>query len=122
MTGSPTRVLHLTTVREWAEAQAGGEYRVSTRGRTVDEVGFIHGSLDDQIAEVAEFVYADCDEDLVVLVMDLQRLRSAGLPVLFEDGGNGKVYPHIYGPVPTRLVEQVLPAGFGISGAFDFGT
>jgi uncharacterized protein (DUF952 family) len=36
--------------------------------------------------------------------MDLAQLEQAGLKVLFESGGNGEAYPHIYGPIPVNLV------------------
>jgi uncharacterized protein (DUF952 family) len=114
------RIYHLTTRAEWDEAQAAGMYSRSTRGKSFDDVGFIHGSLPSQLTEVAEFVYDDCDEKLVVLVMDLDRLESAGLTVRFEDGGNGKLYPHICAPVPCRLVDHVRPASFDEQGRFVF--
>jgi uncharacterized protein (DUF952 family) len=114
------RIYHLTTRPDWDEAQASGMYSRSTRDKSFDDVGFIHGSLPSQLTEVAEFIYDDCDEELVVLVMDLDKLESAGLTVRFEDGGNGKFYPHMYAPVPCRLVDDVRPASFDEQGRFVF--
>ena len=97
-----------------------GLYKRSTRGKSFDEVGFIHASLSGQVAPVAEFVYRNCDEELVLLVMDLERLSADGLTVRFEDGGNGEFYPHIYSPLSCRLVDEVRPAGFDEQGRFVF--
>ena len=114
------RIFHLSTKAEWEEAQAIGVYGRSTRGKAIDDVGFIHCSLPSQLAEVAEFVYDDCEEELVVLVMDLRTLEGSGLPVRFEDGGHGKLYPHVYGPLPCHLVADALPASVDKQGRFIF--
>lgn len=95
-------------------------YNRSTRGKSFDEVGFIHGSLRSQLTEVAELIYSNCEEELVLLVMDLDRLVVHDLAVRFEDGGNGKFYPHIYAPLPCHLVDAVLPAVFDEQGRFVF--
>ena len=122
MATSPGDTLfHLTTRAEWEAARAAGVYERSTRGRSLAEVGFIHCSLPIQLAEVAEFVYADCDDELVVLVLRLRTLEDSGLTVRFEDGGNGKQYPHIYGALPCTLVIDELPASFDEQRRFVIG-
>ncbi len=79
---------------------------MSTRGVSLDEQGFIHCSLPHQLRAVAEFVYGDAD-DLVVLVIDSERLGS---PVEYEAPEPGAdEFPHIYGPVPTSAVSEVIP-------------
>lgn len=112
------KIYHLTTRTDWDHALAEGIYRRSTRGKSFEDVGFIHGSLSDQLGEVAELVYADCDQELLVLVMDLTRLEALDLPVRFEDGGNGTQYPHIYAPLPCRAVDGVRAAWFDPHGHF----
>jgi uncharacterized protein (DUF952 family) len=112
------RIYHLTTKTEWEVAQATGVYARSTRDKSFEEVGFIHCSLPSQLTEVAEFIYDDCEAELVVLVMDLPTLEGNGLSVRFEDGGNGKIYPHIYAPLPCHLVDDVLPASVDEKGRF----
>lgn len=82
---------------------------MSTRGKTLDEVGFIHCSTQDQIDATAEYVYGDFEGSLLLLEMDLDRLRGFGLDVRFEDGGDGRLFPHIYGALPCALVESVSP-------------
>lgn len=113
-------IVHLARRSDWDAGQRSGEYRTSTRGVTVDDVGFIHASFPHQLAAVAEFAYADTDEELCVLVMDEDTIRAAGTPVMIEDGGCGERYPHIYGPIDPAWVTDVLPARFGEDGRFRF--
>ena len=105
---------------DWHAALASGSYRTSTRGTSLDDVGFIHASAPNQLRVVAEFVYADCDDALVVLVMDDDAIRATGTAVLYEDGGDGELYPHIYGPILPSDVTEILPAGFDFQGRFTF--
>lgn len=105
-------VLHLAHRADWDRALRAGRYRISTRGRTLDEVGFIHAALRDQISAVAEAIYADDVAELCVLVMDDARIREADVRMVFEDGGDGTLYPHIYGPIDPAWVTEVLPAHF----------
>jgi hypothetical protein len=39
-----TTFYHLATVREWDAGKAAGAYTTSTRGRTLEQQGFLHGS------------------------------------------------------------------------------
>lgn len=103
-------ILHLAKLEDWSEAVLLGQYSFSTRDKTLDEVGFIHCSTAEQLAAVAAFVYQDYPGELVILEMNLEKLESAGVKVLFEDGGNGERYPHIYGPLSIQLVLNVKPA------------
>jgi uncharacterized protein (DUF952 family) len=114
------RILHLASASDWRAALGSGTYRTSTRGRTLEDVGFIHASTPDQLRAVAEVVYTDCDEELVVLVTDDEALRTAGVPVRYEDGGDGVLYPHIYGPLRPTDVTEVVPAAFDPDGRFTF--
>jgi uncharacterized protein (DUF952 family) len=101
-----TELLHITERAAWEGAQHAREYRISTRGVSLAQQGFIHCSLRHQLHDVAEFLYGDAD-DLVVLVIDSDRLTA---PVRYEVPEPGaEPYPHIYGPVPTEAVTAVLP-------------
>src|SRR5581483_10426166 len=57
-TPSPMIVFHLAFAADWDEARRAGAYRMSTRGRTLDEEGFVHCSRADQVATVAANYYA----------------------------------------------------------------
>jgi uncharacterized protein (DUF952 family) len=108
-----TELFHITERATWAAASRAGEYRTSTRGVTLDEQGFIHCSLRHQLRGVAEYLYGDVD-DLVVLVIDSARLA---VPVRYEAPEPGSdAYPHIYGPVPTDAVAEVIPVTRDASG------
>lgn len=113
-------ILHLALASDWADAQATGRYAVSTRGATLEQVGFIHCSLPEQLPRVAAFVYSDVTDDLVVLVMDRDELEAGGTVVLFEDGGDGELFPHVYGPIDPEWVDEVRPARM-VDGALVIG-
>jgi uncharacterized protein (DUF952 family) len=61
---------------------------------------------------VADANYADAD-DLVVLVIDQARHTAE---VRHEDGGDGELFPHIYGPLPVSAVTEVIPVGRDAAG------
>ena len=109
-------LLHIADSADW-HAAASGEYRVSTRGAMLDQVGFIHASSSSQVAAVAGFAYADSPATLVVLVIDEAALREAGIVVRYQDGGNGTLYPHIFGALRPEFITEVRAAAF-IDGQF----
>ena len=105
-----TSFLHLTTKQAWEDALKVGTYSLSTKGKTLEEVGFIHGSFANQVEEVAGFVFAGSTEELVVLHLNIDKLESHGIVVRVEAASNGKSYPHIYGAIPCELVDRVSEA------------
>lgn len=113
-------ILHLATRSDWDAALGSGTYATSTYGRTLSDVGFIHASTPRQLPAVAEAVYADEPAEIVVLVLDDEVVRAAGVEVRYEDGGNGETYPHIYGAIDPAWVTAVLPAEFDDAGRFGF--
>ncbi|MEV6837865.1 DUF952 domain-containing protein [Streptomyces sp. NPDC051133] len=105
------RIFHVTERSLWEAARAHGAYEVSTRGRTLQEEGFIHFSTQEQLPRIAAFLYGDYDgpDDLVVLVVDPARV---GVPVRYESmEPGGEEFPHVYGPVPVEAVVDVEPWG-----------
>jgi uncharacterized protein (DUF952 family) len=110
-------IYHVATPADWAEAQQTGEYRTSTRGKTLDEVGFIHASTEGQVAPVANAIFHG-DNSLVVLVIDPDRLRSE---VRYEQvPGWDAPFPHIYGPLNADAVVETLPLVRSAEGQFSF--
>lgn len=105
-------LLHLTERALWDAAKEAGTYEMSTRGRTLRDVGFIHASLRHQLPAVAELLYgsgsAPVDDELVVLVIDSNLLT---VPVRYEPPAPGaeEEYPHLYGPLPVHAVVAVEP-------------
>ncbi len=102
MLNDPDEILHMALPADWDAARADGEYRVSTRGQTVDEVGFVHCSYPTQIETVANSFYADLTE-LVLLHIEPDLLEAE---VKLEPGvpGGSEMFPHVYGPIPTSAV------------------
>ena len=100
-------LFHITERVIWREAAMTGEYRMSTRGITLAEQGFIHCSLRHQLRPVAELLYGDADaEDLAVLVIDSERVPAIVRYEAPEPGG--EKYPHIYGGLPVSAVTEVV--------------
>ena len=96
------RLFHLALRRDWEEAKEAGEYRVSTRGRTLAEEGFLHASYAHQWQGVRDAYYADVSEPLVLLEVDPALLD---VPVVEEvPAGGDEAFPHVYGPLPVAAV------------------
>ncbi|MFF9159809.1 DUF952 domain-containing protein [Streptomyces longwoodensis] len=100
-------VLHITERRLWEAARDRGAYTWSTRGRTLEEEGFVHCSTRAQLPRVAAFLYGapDAPDDLVVLVVDPARLDAPLVYEAVEQGG--EEFPHVYGPIPVGAVVGV---------------
>ncbi len=98
-------IFHIATVADWEAAQRTGAYTTSTRGRTLEEEGFIHASRLDQVQPVFARYYADAGVPLVLLVVDPDLLTSE---VRVEPVGED-TYPHVYGPIEPAAVVEVHP-------------
>ena len=104
---SPSWLYHLALSDDWQAARsADADYCISTRGRTLAAVGFIHLSLAHQVAATATRFYSDLPTGAVkLLVIDPARLQEAGLSVRHEPApGTGELFPHLYGPLPLQAV------------------
>ncbi len=99
-------IYHLALAGEWREAQARGIYRRSTRGLSLEAVGFIHASGAEQVEGTFERFYADAEE-VLLLCIDPERLP---VPLLWEPAPDtGERFPHIHGPLPLEAVLAVEP-------------
>jgi uncharacterized protein (DUF952 family) len=101
-------IYHVTTLSEWTKAQLSGTFDRSTKGKSIEDVGFIHASTALQLEEIQAKLYGKTTEKLVVLVLSQEKLQGAGIEVRFEDGGEGEYYPHIYAPIPVRLIVDTI--------------
>jgi uncharacterized protein (DUF952 family) len=103
------RIFHIAYECDWVAAIASGEYAVSTKGRTLDEEGFVHASFSrEQVERVGNYVYGSDEGALVVLVIDTDVLE---VPVVGENlDGRDELFPHIYGAVPSYAVVATIPA------------
>lgn len=100
MSADSEDLFHIALPDDWTAARRTGEYRVSTRGHTFDQVGFIHCARAHQLVRVANFAYADLTE-LLVLGIDDEGLDIRAEPAADD---TSELFPHLYGPLPTGAV------------------
>jgi glutathione S-transferase len=113
-----SRIFHIATRDDWDQARDIGEYTRSSAGKTLAEEGFIHASQASQVTRTANKFYRDVPGELLVLVIDPGLLRAE---VRYEDVAGAELpFPHIYGPLNTDAVVEVLPLTPGPDGAFSF--
>jgi uncharacterized protein (DUF952 family) len=104
--GTRLELFHLALTQDWRQAQAVGEYTVSTIGRTLEAEGFIHCSYAHQVPGVADRFYRGRDD---VLLLSLDRSQLAADVRLEEVVPGGEHFPHIYGPIPVAAVRSAEP-------------
>ncbi len=91
---------------------------MSTRGRTLEQEGFIHASTAAQVALVANAFYSDHAGQLLLLTLDPERI---GAEIRWEPApGHADPFPHIYGPVPAAAVLRAVPLDRDPAGRFSF--
>ena len=110
------RIFHLTASDEWARAQAAGVWTTSTRGRSLEEEGFIHCSTPEQLPGVLARYYASYAGYLVLLTLDTERLPA---PVRWDvvNTATGERFPHVYGAISPDAVTrtEVLHPPHGVA-------
>jgi uncharacterized protein (DUF952 family) len=101
-------ILHITSKKEWLEAQQRGEYIAPS----LETEGFIHCSTENQVLHVANAFYRGRN-DLVLLKLDEAKLKPeikweppAGLPA--PGISNSDLFPHIFGAINLTAVASVL--------------
>lgn len=105
-------ILHLCTTDELAAARVEG----ARRPPSLDDLGFVHCSDPGTVHLPASRLYAG-RTDVVVLVVDTDRLAARAVPVRWEPGvgaqgaedPHGPWFPHLYGPLPLEAVVAVHP-------------
>ena len=110
-------IYHIASLEDWRSAQARGVYTTSTRDRSLADVGFIHASYANQVADVANAFYADAS-DLVLLEIDPFKLSAQLTPEAVGD----KVFPHIYGPLNVDAVVEARPFAPDAAGRYSFNS
>lgn len=103
-------IFHICTSSAWATTK-NGKYRCPS----LESEGFIHCSTHEQILEVANYLFRG-QRDLLLLVIDPQKVLPS---IRYEDAGNGKFYPHIYGPLNVNAVVAVQKFEPSTDGSFD---
>ena len=106
----PAEVLyHIAIAADWAQARRDGEYRMSTRGRTLAAEGYLHASTASQVIPVASAYYQDEQADLLLLVLDPARI-GRGDPV-GASARFGRAVPAHLRPAARRRGPPGRPAG-----------
>ena len=103
-------ILHITTQKEWENAQIKGEY--TSPSLLTD--GFIHCSTINQTVDTANLFFKGQD-GLILLCIDEEKLESeykyegpAGAPGKPNDHRIDNLFPHIYGSINSSAVIKVL--------------
>ncbi|HVZ26609.1 MAG TPA: DUF952 domain-containing protein [Sediminibacterium sp.] len=93
-------IYHITTRKEWEEAQEKGYYAASSLAAE----GFMHCSTEDQVAGVLDR-YFKGKTDLVKLTIDKALVER---PLVFELASSvNELFPHIYGSLNINAVIEV---------------
>lgn len=103
-------LLHIAHGDEWVRAQEDGLYQTGS----LHDQGYIHCSYPHQVIKVANSIYRG-QRGLILLHVDPDRLDSR---MVEEDGGSGKLYPHVYGPINVGAVVKVERFEAGEDGFF----
>lgn len=94
-------LLHVAIADDWESSRRFGEYEASTRGQTLDDVGYIHATTATGLGAVLDGIYGDLDLPLIVVVIDGDALRAGGIEVR---AGGCQTNPgsswRIHGPLP----------------------
>ena len=99
---SPSWLYHLALRGDWNTARQAGAYLISTRGQSLEQVGFVHLSTAQQVVATAERFYGDVPAgELLLLSLDPRQLSD----VRFEPApGTGELFPHLYAELPLQAV------------------
>lgn len=104
------RVVYKISSRSaWDEAVRLGAFHGSADDR---RDGFIHLSTREQVVGTLARHFAGA-ADLVLVAIDEARL---GAPLRWEPASSGKLYPHLYAPLPTVAAVSVHALGLGDDG------
>lgn len=94
-------IYHIATKEGWEQAKQDGNYVHSS----LRDEGFIHCSLDQQVAGVLERYFSG-QPGLIKLVIDTDRLTSK---YVFDwSPSTADTFPHIYGPVNLDAVIDLV--------------
>ena len=102
----------IETRSAWAKAQSAGVYT----GSALDVAdGFIHLSARNQVRATLTMWFKD-QPDLILATIDLTQL---GDTVVWEASRGGALFPHIYGPIPMSVVQEVIDLPLLADGGHD---
>lgn len=95
-------IYHVTTRDAWDAAINTGAYEAPS----LSLEGFIHCSEERQVSGVLERYFVG-QTGLVKLVIDTDKLKNS---LVYEWSPSvNDTFPHVYGPINTDAVQEVLP-------------
>lgn len=101
---------HLTPIDVWERQKTSGSYSPEA----FEQDGFIHATNGlERMRWVANEFYTSDIRPQTVLVLDVSKLTS---PMRYDD--EGRLFPHIYGPLNVDAVIVELPVHRGDEGAY----
>jgi uncharacterized protein (DUF952 family) len=92
-------IYHVTSRKEWVMQKNLGSFRAAS----LPTEGFIHCCSITQVEGVLQRYFIG-QEDLMLLEIDEKRLVSE---LKYEKGGNGDLFPHIYGPIDKDAIMKI---------------
>ena len=94
-------IVKIAKGQDWNAAQSTGSYKPSS----LETEGFIHCSILEEVAGVANYHYLG-EADLLLLYVDTERVVSE---IRYETaGGEDILWPHIYGPLNLDAVYETV--------------
>ena len=99
------KIHHICLKSDLEKAKEKGIYEISTKGKKLAEVGFIHCCFSSQLESIHNKFYAD-EKDVLVMTLCSKRIK---FPIRVEPDLFGKHYPHIYGPIHLYNIEKIAP-------------
>ena len=103
-------IYHIVSKSDWEAAKTSDTYQ----GDTLATEGFIHCSTSEQVVDTAN-VWFNGRTDLLLLTIDPAKLSA---PLKYEDGGDGRMFPHVYGPIEKEAVVGVAEFPLQPNGCF----
>ncbi|MCL1948626.1 MAG: DUF952 domain-containing protein [Turicibacter sp.] len=104
-------ILHCVSEKVWQTVADKTYYETPS----LTSEGFIHCSEPEHFHKVADYVFKDVKEQLLLLCLDTTLLEPE---IRWEDGGSGTLYPHLYGALNTNAIIKIFPFLRDENGAF----
>jgi uncharacterized protein (DUF952 family) len=107
-------IYRIATLADWQQARQTGFFASADLAAE----GFIHSSEKSQVLETAARYYAG-RMDLLLLEIDENQLKQAGVPVAREwVAARGEAFAHVFGAIPLAAITRCFAFSAGPDGSF----
>lgn len=104
-------IFHITTKENWEKRN-----KLYFEDSSLKKDGFIHCCEINQIEKVANNLFKERDE---ILILCIDENLLGDIKVIWEDLYNlNEKYPHIYGPIPLKAIINIFSVKKQINGKF----